>query len=184
MTVLINLIGQPSCGKSTAAAKLFARMKDMGLNCEYTQEYVKGWVWDGRKISPYDQFTIFGREAYNQSHLFNKVDFIISDSPVMLTAFYHLYYNKDNALREICKDFYEMAERIDHVHTFNFYLPRMKQYKQEGRYQTEEEANEVARMLKAWLEVEAYPFIPLDCPDEQRVDKILSYIGEYIGGNK
>ena len=128
MTILINLLGAPSVGKSTTAGKLFAELKGMELNAELVQEYVKGWAWDGRTISPYDQFYFFGKETHNQSHLFNKVDFIISDSPAVLTAFYQLYSQQENSLRGICKHFYEMAEKIDNVKTVNFLLPRKKKY--------------------------------------------------------
>ena len=178
MTILINFLGSPSAGKSTTAGKLFTRLKDMDLNVEYVPEYVKSWAWDKRTISPYDQFYFFGKEAHNQSHLFNKVDFVISDSPVLLTAFYHLYYNGDNALREICKDFYEMAEKLDNVKVLNFFLPRKKKYQTKGRYQTEEQANDVARLLKAFLTVENYPYIELDCADKDRVDCIVEELSK------
>ena len=185
MTILINLLGSPSAGKSTAAGKLFSRLKDMYLNVEFVPEYVKSWAWDNREIKPYDQFYFFGKEAHNQSHLFNKVDFIISDSPVLLTAFYHLYYNKDNALREICKDFYEMAERLDNVQVVNFFLPRKKKYIKRGRYQTEKQADEVAIVLKKFLEIECYDFIEVDCPDEKRtefmVDKLRQMTNNFAG---
>ena len=176
MTILINLLGSPSAGKSTAAGKLFSRLKDMYLNVEFVPEYVKSWAWDNREIKPYDQFYFFGKEAHNQSHLFNKVDFIISDSPVLLTAFYHMYYNKDNALREICKDFYEMAARLDNVRVVNFFLPRKKKYIKHGRYQTEEQADEVANLLKKFLEVECYDFVEVNCPDEERIDFMVNIL--------
>ena len=178
MTLLINFLGAPSAGKSTAAGRLFTRLKDMNMNVEYVPEYVKSWAWDGRTISPYDQFYFFGKEAHNQSHLFNKVDYIISDSPVLLTAYYHWYYNNDNALREICKDFYEMAEHIDNVKTVNFFLPRKKAYQTKGRYQTQEQADRIAELLKAWLEVECYPYYLLDCSDEDRMSEIMKVLRE------
>lgn len=174
MTVLINLLGSPSAGKSTAAGKLFSRLKDMYLNVEFVPEYVKSWAWDNRKISPYDQFYFFGKEAHNQSHLFNKVDFIISDSPVLLTSFYHLYYNHDNALREICHDFYDMADKLDNVKVINFFLPRKKRYIARGRYQTEEQADEIADTLKKFLEIECYDYIEVNCPDEERTDFMVN----------
>ena len=170
MTVLINLLGSPSAGKSTAAGKLFSYLKDLNLNVEFVPEYVKSWAWDKRTISPYDQFYFFGKEAHNQSHLFNKVDFVISDSPVLLTAFYHLYYNNDHALREVCKDFYEMAEKIDNVQVVNFFLPRKKKYNSKGRYQTQEQADAIAEMLKNYLKIDCYPYIEVDCKDSERVD--------------
>lgn len=181
MTILINLLGAPSVGKSTTAGRLFAKLKGMDLNAEYVQEYVKQWVYIGRTVSPYDQFHLFGQEAHNQSHLFNKVDFIISDSPVMLTAFYHLYANGDNALREVCKDFYDMAERLDNVKVLNFLLPRKKEYQNVGRFHTQEQADEIEHLLRCFLEVEAYPYEELTCPDEERVDKIMKCLSE-VGG--
>lgn len=183
MTILINLLGAPSVGKSTTAGRLFAKLKGMDLNAEYVQEYVKQWVYIGRKVSPYDQFHLFGQEAHNQSHLFNKVDFIISDSPVMLTAFYHLYANGDNALREVCKDFYDMAERLDNVKVLNFLLPRKKGYQNVGRYHTQEQADEIEHLLRCFLEVEAYSYEELTCPDEERVDKIMKCLSEVGGFN-
>lgn len=180
MTVLINLLGSPSAGKSTAAGKLFAYLKDQEASVEFVPEYVKSWAWDKRTISPYDQFYFFGKEAHNQSHLFNKVDFVISDSPVLLTAFYHMYYNKDNALREICKDFYDMAERIDNVKVINFFLPRKKKYISAGRYQTEEQADYIAKLLRDFLVIENYPFIDVTCEDDERVEFMMDKIRRVV----
>lgn len=38
------MLGCPSSGKTSLSAKLFAQLKAMDLNAEYTSEYVKGWV--------------------------------------------------------------------------------------------------------------------------------------------
>ena len=38
---IINLIGEPSAGKSTIAAELFAKMKKAGYNVELVTEYAK-----------------------------------------------------------------------------------------------------------------------------------------------
>ena len=178
MTILINLIGAPSRGKSTTAGRLFAKLKGMDLNAELSPEYVKQWVYRGQSVTPFDQMYIFGKEVYRQSHLFNKVDFLISDSPVMLTAFYHLYVNGDNALREVCKDFYDMAERIANVKVLNFFLTRKKKYQTKGRFHTEEQAQEIEHLLHSFLEVEAYPVIELTCSDEERVDVIMNELAK------
>ena len=178
MTILINLLGAPATGKSTTAGRLFARLKEMELNTEYVQEYVKDWAWDNRKVSKYDQFYIFGKEAHNQSHLFNKVDIVISDSPVMLTAFYHLYANGDNALREVCKDFYDMAHSLDNVTVLNFLLTRKKRYQTKGRFHSQQQADEIDNLLRCFLKVEAYPYIELTCPDEDRIDVIMEKLKE------
>ena len=178
MSILINLLGAPSVGKSTTAGKLFATLKGMDLNAELVQEYVKTWAWDQRKISPYDQFYFFGKETHNQSHLFNKVDFIISDSPVMLTAFYQLYSQQENSLREICKHFYDMAEKLDGVRVVNFLLTRKKKFSTKGRFHTEKQSDEIDELLRCFLRVEGYPYIDLDCPDEERIDRIMNVLSD------
>ena len=167
MTILVNFLGQPSCGKTCTSARVFAKLKALDLNVEYIQEYIKGWVYEGREISKYDQFYIFGKEAHNQSKLFNKTDIIITDAPVYLTCFYHYYYNNDDSLGEACDYFYTKAKE-DNIRVFNYLLPRMKDYEQKGRYQTAEQATEVSKLLQEWLDKWEFPYTYLTCPDEYR----------------
>lgn len=181
MTVLINMLGCPSSGKTSLSAKVFAQLKAMSLNAEYTPEFVKGWAWEGKTVGPFDQFYIFGKETHNQSRLFNKVDFVISDSPVMLTAFYHYFYNGDEALNQVCKYFYELAEKKADIKVINFFLPRKKKYIAKGRYQTQEEADRLAVQLKEWLDKEGYPYITLDCTDKERINVVMEHIREIVG---
>ena len=88
MTVLINLFGASSSGKSTLMADLFSEMKLRGILVEMCTEWVKKWAWEGYVPSGYDQFYIIGKEIKQQARLFNKVDYIISDSPVYISSFY------------------------------------------------------------------------------------------------
>ena len=177
MTVLINMLGSPSSGKTSLSASLFALMKAWELNVEYTNEYVKSWAWEGRKIGPFDQFYIFGKETHNQSRLFGKVDFIISDSPVMLTAFYHYFYNGNEALNDVCHNFYNLADEVG-VQVLNFFLPRKKEYNKKGRFQTEEEADAVAFQLKEWLNKEGYEYEELTCEDSERLNFVFNRLKE------
>lgn len=177
---LIQMIGSPSVGKSTTAAKLFTKLKDKGLNAELVTEYCKNWVWDQRKITPYSEMYFFGKQSHAESHLFNKVEYIVTDSPTLLAAFYQWYYNGNNCLSSACKEFYRRAEE-DGVKILNFFLPRKKSYNSNGRLQTERESDEVATMLREWLEQEGYSYINLDCSDEERIDAILEELEEVVG---
>ena len=172
MAILINMLGQPSSGKSSLSALLFAKLKGMNLNVEYSMEVVKLWCYEGKKVDKYCQYMLFGSECYNQSRLFGATEITISDSPVMLTGFYNFYYNGDNSLSQACKGFYKKAEE-DKVQVFNFFLPRKKAYNPKGRYQTQEEADLIAIKLKEWLHNEGYDYEELDCEDERRVDAII-----------
>lgn len=181
MTILINMFGSPSSGKTSLSAKLFAQLKAMDLNVEYSPEYVKSWCYESKPVGKYGQFTIFGEEVRRQSRLFNVVDFAISDSPVALTGFYNYFYNDgDNSLSPACKSFYKKAAE-DNIQVINFFLPRKKKYVNKGRYQTEEEANKVAQELKAWLDNEGYEYTELHCADKDRLDYVISKLREMTG---
>ena len=98
LSILINIIGASGVGKSTTAGKLFTKLKDMYLNVEMVREVVKTWCYTGQKVTKYDQYYLFGAEIYQQSQLFNSVDFIISDSSPLLAAFYNFYYSLYSSL--------------------------------------------------------------------------------------
>lgn len=176
MTTLLNFLGQPSSGKTSLSALVFAKLKEIGAEVEYASEYVKSWAWESRKMTPFDQYYIFGKECHNQSILFNKVDIVISDSPVMLTAFYHYFYNKKNSLRVPCREFYETAENDFEVKPINFFLPRRKDYNPRGRFQTQEEADNISVMLKTWLNFEGYPYVELLCEDNERLNEVMKVL--------
>lgn len=86
-TVLINFLGCPGSGKSTLGTQLLAELKTRDYEVEFVSEFVKTWTYTGRKVNKFGQYFIFGNETENQSRLFGKVDYVIADSPVLLTSF-------------------------------------------------------------------------------------------------
>ena len=40
----VNFIGAPCSGKTTSAAKLFAELKEMGLEVEFVSEYARLYI--------------------------------------------------------------------------------------------------------------------------------------------
>ena len=180
MTILLNLLGGPGVGKTSLGAQIFAYLKAHFINVEFVQEYVKSWVYEGKEINKYNQYTLFGIEVNNQSSLFNKVKFLIADSPVMLTAFYQYFYNKKNTLSIPCHDFYDTAIKENKIEVINFFLPRMRDYNLAGRYQTQEESDCAAELLKAWLNIEGYEYTVLSCNDEDRLKEVIKAIEKYM----
>ena len=94
--IVVNLFGVPSAGKSTGAAYIFAKLKMKGINAELITEFVKDKVWEENKEVFKNQAYIFGKQSFKISRCKDKVDVLITDSPLPLSIF----YNKDEVLGE------------------------------------------------------------------------------------
>lgn len=144
MKKIICLYGGPGAGKSTAAAELFVMLKKMDFNCEMNREYIKEWIWEGRKIKEGDQTYIFAKQARKERQYIDQgLDFIITDSPLILTHFYGM---KADLMEQECNTSLIMLKHHHHFckkHGYkvdHFFINRKKAYNPSGRFQTEEEA--------------------------------------------
>jgi nicotinamide riboside kinase len=150
-TICVNLFGGPGCGKSTLAAKLFSELKDRKVSTELVREYVKTWAWEGRKVDPASQIYLLGKQASYENKLYGRVEYIVTDSPVLLAGYYatqqpdgKCLYVSDAALAYI-------EAHTDEVEYINILLRRKKSYDPRGRYETEAEAVERDKGIKDYL---------------------------------
>lgn len=116
--LIVNLFGVPGAGKSTGAAYIFSRLKMLGVNAELVTEFAKDKVWENNEEVFNNQAYIFGKQSFKISRCANKVDVIITDSPLPLSIF----YNHDP-------------------------FTRTKPYNPIGRQQTEKESDEMKKPL-------------------------------------
>lgn len=179
MTTVVNMLGGSGIGKSTTAAGLYYNMKLAGMNVELVREYVKVLAWQGTKIGQFDQVNIFGEQCKLEHTLYGKVDYIVTDSPIVLAPIYEVFYHGDAMMEEAAIKFLNKAksEGVRHV---NIVLCRNKPYDTRGRYQTEEEAMDVDERTIAFLNKYSMPYYMIDGPDTERVEKIM----ELLDGQK
>lgn len=173
MTIVINLFGGSGLGKSTTAAALFSEMKMKGYHVELVTEFVKNWAWQGRVPTGYDQVYLFGKQAQSESRLYHKVDYIVTDSPLLLSGFYEQYHLKREIIFPAIVNFLKYASdnNISHV---NFLLTRNKSFDPRGRFENEEQAKTVDIELKNWLDKFCFEYQVVSCDDRERVDIILN----------
>lgn len=157
-TTIVSLYGGPGAGKSTSAAYLYYLMKASGVNAELVREYVKDWAWEGRKINTYDQIYFLGKQVRKESMLFGKVDWLVTDCPIMMSQYYASVYctpGLAEGIRAAVQAFYQQTLDDGHEH-YHVLLTRTKPYVAEGRYQTEAEAKEIDKgVAKMLFELEA-----------------------------
>lgn len=141
MTKYINIFGGPGVGKSTVAASLFASMKKMGLSVELVTEVAKDFVWEDRATTLTIQPYITIKQFRNLVRLKGKVDYVITDAPILLGCMYADRYAP--TLPVSYKQFIVDLHRQELNPSINIVLRRSFEYDQTGRYQTEEEAKEL-----------------------------------------
>lgn len=150
MTTYINFLGGPGIGKSTTAAELFVKMKKNKQSVELVPEVAKDFVWEERtstlKIQPY----VTMKQMRNLARLKEKVDFVVTDAPLILGILYARKYATE--LENTYEPFIADIHRTILTPSVNILLKRQFEYDPVGRYQNEEEANELDADLKAILD--------------------------------
>jgi len=176
-TTIINLYGGPGSGKSTSAAYFYYLLKTQGANVELVREYVKDWAWEKRDIKTYDQIYFLGKQVRRESMLYEKVDWVVTDSPVMMNLYYAQRYcppSLSEGIRASTLSFYRQAMEDGHKH-IHVLLHRNKPYQGEGRYQTEAEAREIDSGLRHLLDSLKVSIVE-STPDESELMTVLQKI--------
>lgn len=128
-TKVINLFGNPGSGKSTTAAYLFAELKARGYEVEQVVDIAKEYVWDDDKNKLCNQMLVFSNQMFKQERLLDKVEYIITDSPLPM----QIGYYKERCLpaskhfKKLCLSYFKQYDNI------NIYLKNNKEVSQVGR---------------------------------------------------
>lgn len=174
---IICLYGGPGASKSTTCAGLYYHLKLDGYEVEMNREYIKNWVWEGRDPLDGDQSYFFAKMARQERILMkNNIDFIISDSPLILTHYYGLKNDKYEQMfntslsmlknhHGICQD---LGYKVDH-----FFIRRVKPYSTKGRFETEELAKQRDIEIKELLDKLSIKYCEVD-GDKDCVNNILN----------
>lgn len=143
-SLVVNLFGVPGSGKSTGAAYIFSQLKLAGVNAELITEFAKDKVWEDNStiFQPDNQVYIFGKQYYKMNRCKDKVDVMITDSPLLLSAFYNTSNILGNDFNQVVYNCFSSFNNI------SFLLLRSKPYNSKGRLQTEEESDALFQPLK------------------------------------
>lgn len=166
--VVINAFGGPGSGKSVSCMDICQQLKKLGYNAEYVQEYAKELVydknWDMLDGTPEHQFEVLKEQLNRVDRLYGSVDFIVTDSPVLLNGVYNkaITPEYDNMVTSLYKDF----------ENFSYFVERdASSYQQEGRIQNLEESQKIDEEIKQLLKDKEVYF---GIYNHDTIDKVVS----------
>jgi len=143
--IILNFFAGPGAGKSTAAAGAFYMLKKAGVNAELVTEYAKDKTWEGNSTALKDQLYITAKQNYRAFRCSEKVDVVVTDSPILLGL---AYYNGD-----VYNEFKALVVKMfEHQDNINVFIDRTKEYNPAGRNQSEEAAMGKDKEILALLE--------------------------------
>ena len=151
-TIVINLIAGPGTGKSTTMAGIYYELSRRGLLAEMASEFAKDKVWEDSTKTLDDQLYIFGKQHHKIWRVYGKVDWVITDSPLLLS----IYYNNDVALKHFNDVVLESFSRFDNR---TYFLERDDSFfKDERRVHSLETSKEIHKTLKELLKTYHIPY--------------------------
>lgn len=159
---VINLYGAPGAGKSTTAAGLFYMMKTEGYQVELVHEFAKVLTWGKRFTELSDQHYVFGHQKHPLHVLDGQVDYVIMDSPILLSIVYDNLRRPDTYNKPIHAGDSIMVSTIfaqsvlecyDSYHNIDIFVNRVKDYNPNGRNQTEKESDALVPLIREVLNV-------------------------------
>lgn len=149
LPIVINGYGGPGAGKSTACLEITAALKKEGYNAEYVQEYAKELVYekdmemlDG---SPEHQYEILKEQTRRMDRLYDQVDFIVTDSPVMLNTIYN---------KQLTPEYESLVNELQGEYiNYSFFMERdASNFEEEGRIHNLTESIEKDNEIKGMLQ--------------------------------
>lgn len=143
-TKIIQILGGAGIGKSCYAGELFVLMKKKLYDVELALEYAKDLVYENRLTTLQNQIYVFGKQLHRVQRLIGKVEYIITDSPIILSSIYGEGYPE--CFHQLVRHTHDSFDNV------TILLNRGFDYNPNGRLQTLEEAILIDEKIKKYLE--------------------------------
>lgn len=149
-TRVINIVGGPGCGKSLFTAAIVLYLSLHHRTVELIPDFAKSLVWQKDYEALRNQYHIAQRQYNMMALLDGQVQFLINECSLPQLMFYNEHY-ADN-ICDVAKTREHMLAWYKQFNNVNILIDRADQaYVHTGRFQSEEQAREVDRGLRAVL---------------------------------
>lgn len=126
----------------------------MGINCELVREFAKELVWQERWNELDCQMHVTGEQIWRTKSMLNKVDCVITDSPIFLGAIYSKTSggNFENAV----------VDEFNRYDNLNYRLTRQNPFNPKGREQDESESIDLDNIITMRLDAYGIPYTTVE----------------------
>jgi len=180
MSKIINLFGGPGIGKSSIASGLTYKLKKKHITCDNPYEFPKALAWDENHSAIQDQLYVLANQHRGIVKSFGKVDYIVLDSPIILSLVYRSVYQGTSYPSTLynSKHFDKLVLDIHNQYdSINILLERSDDgvHNDKERYQSLEESRKLDYEIEKVLLKNKIPYFSVDV-NEQTVKNILKII--------
>lgn len=146
MSKIINLFGGPGVGKSSIASGITYKLKKKHITCDNPYEFPKLLAWDENHSAIRDQLFVLANQHRGIVKSYGKVDYIILDSPILLSLTYRSYYKSNQYPATLYGDTFDkmVLDIYNQYENINIMLVRGdSNHNDKERYQNLEESKEL-----------------------------------------
>jgi nicotinamide riboside kinase len=172
--LIINLIAGPGTGKSILACDVFSKLKRNFVSCELASEYVKDKVYEESKKTIENQIYIFAKQQHKIFRLKDKVDVIVTDSPIMLSPVYDS--SECNELRKLVIKEFKKYPSLNYLIVRDETIP----YENYGRNQDLDGAMKVDKKIRQILSEENIEYSEIQGIGEDSLNTIITDVLDYL----
>jgi len=190
--IRIGLMGAPGTGKSTLAAYVYAMLKDEGFDGDLVTEYIREHINRHKQVPSITfQSVVYERQLEKEKILPDGLDFLVTDSPHILSYIYaslYIDYNDVNQV-ELLGDLYmkflrESRTAYDLVYVLEHnFKPNMK----DGvRYQTSKEMKILKKGIPNFLDMHKvkYKILDKNLSTKERAKIVVKDVKKLLNKNK
>ena len=178
MSKIINLFGGPGIGKSSIANGLTYKLKKKHISCDNPYEFPKLLAWDENHSAIRDQLYVLANQHRGIVKSYGKVDFIILDSPILLSLTYRNYYKSNEYPATLYGESFDklVLDTFNQYDNINIVLNRsIGLHNEKERYQTLKQSILLDVEIENTLIKHQLPYTKLDVGDNT-VNEILGLI--------
>lgn len=178
MSKIINLFGGPGIGKSSIAAGITYKLKKNHISCDNPYEFPKVLAWDENHNAIKDQLYVLANQHRGIVKSYGKVDYIVLDSPILLSLTYKNYYESNTYPATFYgKSFDKMVlDVFNQYDNINILLERGDgNHNEKERYQNLEESIKLDSVIETSLITNNIPYYVVKV-GKNTVNKIINII--------